>query len=184
MKQWNVISQKQLLKTRPFSVEELLLSNQKTKEEAVCHRLICPDWINVLPVTADGQAILIKQSRVGILTDTLETPGGCVDDGEKDVTQTAARELEEETGFVSQRLLPLASIPANPAIHSNFVHYFLALNCTPATERKHFPDLHEEIAIEHHPYRDLDLLIRLGKINNPYSALCILLASKYLANHS
>jgi 8-oxo-dGTP pyrophosphatase MutT (NUDIX family) len=93
---------------------------------------------------------------------------------------TAARELEEETGFTSQRFLPLGAINPNPAIMTNKCHFFLALGCTLASQRRHFPDMDERIAIEFYDYKDLDGLIRTGQINHALACLCILLAGRYL----
>src|SRR5690606_30589787 len=99
------------------------------------HRINCPDWVNILPITASGDAVLICQSRAGNFRNTLEIPGGVVDPHEKDLTQTALRELEEETGYTTSRVLPLAAINPNPAIQTNKLHMFLALDCTPASAR-------------------------------------------------
>ena len=86
-----------------------------------------PDWVNTVPVTTQGKVLLVRQFRIGIESTTLETPGGVVDAGEKDMTMAAVRELEEETGHTSRNILPLASLNPNPAIMTNTVHFFLAL---------------------------------------------------------
>lgn len=57
----------------------------------------------VLPVTADGKLILVKQYRNSIDDITYEVPAGLIDAGESPAA-AAARELEEETGYVSGRL--------------------------------------------------------------------------------
>jgi hypothetical protein len=35
-----------------------------------------PDWINVVPVTASGEIVLVRQFRIGVDAGTLEIPGG------------------------------------------------------------------------------------------------------------
>ena len=57
-----------------------------------------PSWVNVVPVTADGRVVLIRQYRHGIQDVTLEIPGGIIDDDEPPEA-AAARELQEETGY-------------------------------------------------------------------------------------
>lgn len=57
----------------------------------------------VLPVTADGKLILVKQYRNSIDDITYEVPAGLIDAGESPEA-AAARELEEEIGYVSGRL--------------------------------------------------------------------------------
>lgn len=170
-----------VLKTRPFTVEEMIISLDGQRLERPYHRLLCPDWVNVLPVTADRRAILIRQPRAGVLRSVLETPGGVMDAHERDPTLTAARELEEETGYTSQRVLALGSLAANPAINDNRCHFFLALGCLPAATRRHFPDTDERIEPVLVPVAELDQMVRTGQIDHALSALCIMLAAKYLA---
>jgi 8-oxo-dGTP pyrophosphatase MutT (NUDIX family) len=173
-------SQSVVLKTHPFNVEEIQFEVGDLKPQHPYFRLNAPDWVNVLPVMADGRIILVRQPRVGSLSYVLETPGGVIDMGERDPTLAAARELEEETGFVSQRFLPLGSMNPNPAIMTNKCHFFLALGCLPAANRKSFPDVDERITLEFFEYNDLDALIRTGQINHALACLCISLAGRYI----
>jgi len=175
-----LIENKTVFTTRPFNVEEVSFETDDLKPEHSYFRLAAPDWVNVLPITADGRAILIKQPRVGSMSFVLETPGGVMDPGERDPTMTASRELEEETGFVSQRFLPLGSINPNPAIMTNRCHFFVALACLPASNRRHFPDADERISLELRDVHELEQMIRTGQINHALACLCILLAGRYI----
>lgn len=177
---FKLTSQSIVMKTRPFNVEEIRFEVGDLKPELPYYRLSAPDWVNVLPVAADGRIILVRQPRVGSLSFVLETPGGVIDDGERDPTLAAARELEEETGFVSQRFIPLGSINPNPAIMTNRCHFFLALGCLPVVDRKRYPDSDERISIEFFNYSELDTLIRTGQINHALACLCITLAGRYI----
>ena len=168
----------ELLKLELFRIEKLLV------DQRPFYRLAVPDWVNTVPVTAQGKVLLIRQFRVGIEGTTLETPGGVVDAGERDMTMAAVRELEEETGYTSRNILPLAALNPNPAIMTNTVHFFLALHCELAVPRQHFPDAGElnlqttTVAVD-----DLDMLVRSGRINHCLSALAIMLAQKYLGKN-
>ena len=175
-----LIEKKSILVTRPFEVEEVFFQAGDLTPEHPYFRLAAPDWVNVLPVTADGRVVLIRQPRPGSMSYVLETPGGVIDKGEKDPTMSAARELEEETGLVSQRFLPLGSMNPNPAIMTNRCHFFVALGCVPAANRKHFPDDDERIALELVAPGDLDQLVRTGQINHALACLCIMLAQRYI----
>jgi ADP-ribose pyrophosphatase len=169
-----------VLRTKPFDVEEISFEADDLKPAHTYFRLMAPDWVNVLPLTSQGQVVLIRQPRIGSMSYVLETPGGVMDAGERDPTMTAARELEEETGFVSQRILPLGSVNPNPAIMTNRCHFFVALGCIPADNRRHFPDHDERIQVELFSPSELDHLVRTGQINHALACLCIMLAGKYM----
>jgi 8-oxo-dGTP pyrophosphatase MutT (NUDIX family) len=94
------------------------------------HRVVidAPDWVNVIPVAADGRVVLIRQFRIGIWCNTLEIPGGIVEPGEKPI-DAASRELEEETGYRPAQIELLGFIHPNPAIQSNRCYSFIATGC-------------------------------------------------------
>ncbi len=171
------ISHEKIYAAKVFEVENIHFENQKHPYT----RLLSPDWVNVLAVTSEKKAIMIRQFRVGTLTDTLEVPGGCVDANEKDTTMAALRELEEETGFTSARILPLGSLAANPALMNNKLHMFLAMNCVLNPDRQHFPDESENIKVELVPLEELEQLVRLGRVDHCLSALTIMMAKKYFS---
>lgn len=182
--QWDLLSKESILKTVPFTVEKLALFD-RAQQKPMSHpyyRLTCADWVNVLAITPDRKAVLIRQSRAGSLSDILEVPGGMVDSHEKDVTLAAMRELEEETGYTSKTALFLGKINPNPALFDNNVHMFLVLNAVPNERRQHFPDASELIATELVPISELDAMVRTGQINHALAALTIMMARKYLDN--
>lgn len=121
------------------------------------------DWVNVIPVTAAGQLVLIRQFRFGTWSNTLEIPGGMLEPGE-DAAAAAARELEEETGYRPSEVLPLGWVHPNPALQGNRCHSFLALGC----ERVHGgrPDAGEDIQVELRDRADVPGLIRAGEITH------------------
>ncbi len=176
----DLVGKKTVLKTHPFCVEEISLSRDGQPFAHPYYRLTCADWVNVLPITSDNKAVLIRQARAGSMKRVLETPGGMIDAGEKDSTMAAVRELEEETGYTTQRILPLGALNPNPAIMTNRCHYFLALNCHVNPNRQHFPDAEERIEVELYDVAELDHLVRSGQVDHSLSALCIMLAAKYL----
>lgn len=171
---------KTVLKTPPFDVQEIHF-RKDPEDDNPYYRLHSKDWVNILPITKDGQAVLIRQERIGTMSQILETPGGVVDPGEeRDPTQTAMRELEEETGYTTSRIIYLGSMSPNPAILTNRIHYFFAPHCFLPQERKHFPDPQEKIEVVLAKAQDLEEMVRIGKIDHSLSALCIFLAGKYI----
>jgi 8-oxo-dGTP pyrophosphatase MutT (NUDIX family) len=88
--------------------------------------LEAPDWINVIPVTAEGQVILIRQYRHGTREVSLEIPGGMVDAEDGAPATAAERELLEETGYQASEMILLGHVTPNPAILNNRCYTYLA----------------------------------------------------------
>lgn len=97
--------------------------------------LEAPDWINVIPLTKEGEVVLIEQYRHGTSELSLEIPGGMVDDDENP-RDTAARELLEETGYEATEIVELGRTRPNPAIQNNWIHTYLARNVVRRGEPK------------------------------------------------
>jgi 8-oxo-dGTP pyrophosphatase MutT (NUDIX family) len=88
-----------------------------------------PDWVSVLPVTPEGNIVLIRQYRHGIARVHYELVAGVVDPAEP-LLQAGQRELLEETGYGGGLWQPWAQLSANPATHTNTCHIFLAEGVT------------------------------------------------------
>ena len=86
------------------------------------------DWVHVVPVTADGQVVMVNQYRHAADEWFMEFPGGATDPGE-DPKAAALRELEEETGYVAKKIEALGMHYPNPAIQTNRVFTYLATGC-------------------------------------------------------
>ena len=84
-------------------------------------------WVNIIPITNQNQIVFVKQFRYGSNSETLEIPGGMVDDYESSF-QAASRELYEETGYICEKIIELGNISPNPALFKNRVSSFLGLN--------------------------------------------------------
>lgn len=67
-----------------------------------------PEAAAVVPFLDSKRILMVRQWRYAIERETLEIPAGKADPGENPET-CAYRELEEETGYRAERLLPLFS---------------------------------------------------------------------------
>jgi ADP-ribose pyrophosphatase len=179
----NTDSTKVILNTHPFKVEECRLTKNGEPLSHPYYRLFCPDWVNILPVTKDGRFIMIRQYRVGLNAITLETPGGVIDAGEEPI-KTASRELEEETGYVSSKIISLGKFATNPAVQNNYLHTFLALDCYLNPARKNFPDDEEDITVELTTREKLNQYTQNGTFNHALAVLSTTLGLKYLDQQS
>jgi len=86
-----------------------------------------PPWVNAVPVTDDGRIVLVRQYRHGARKFLTGLPAGIVEKGESPL-RAAQRELLEETGYSGKKFIPLAKFTASAALHSGWVHSFLALS--------------------------------------------------------
>ena len=91
--------------------------------------ITAPDWVNVVPLLHSEREgdrfLMVRQFRHGARMITTEFPAGLVEPGE-DPRRTAARELEEETGYRAGRLTHLGRISPNPAFMNNWCDTYLA----------------------------------------------------------
>lgn len=84
-----------------------------------------PNWVNIVALTKDNQVILVRQYRHGAGIESLEIPGGVIDEGE-DAESAARREMLEETGYSFEGMEKLAELYPNPATSTNITTTFVA----------------------------------------------------------
>ncbi len=133
-----------------------------------------PDWVTALPVTEDGKVILVRQYRHALGEICLETPGGCVDDTDKDIETAVARELLEETGYSFSSYDFLGKISANPSTNNNLMHLFLARGGKRVAAQQ--LDENEEMEVELYSMDELKLLLKENKIIQSMHIACIMYA--------
>jgi ADP-ribose pyrophosphatase len=107
-----------------------------------------PDWIHIVPVTKEKELVLVRQYRHGVGEEFLEIPGGSMSPRMSESPLIAAqRELQEETGFTSQKWELIGDHFPNPALQSNRLYTYLALDCkkTSALQLDPFEDLTVEL---------------------------------------
>lgn len=125
----------------------------------------------VVPLTENKDTILVVQPRV-FTNETIgiEVPAGYIDSGETP-EEAALRELREETGYVPEELIPLASYYQDQGISSAYNHAFLALNCKKVYEQ----DLDESEYINYLEckFNEALELIDMGLINDANSIIAL-----------
>jgi len=81
----------------------------------------------IIPITAEGNVLLVRQWRYAVNQALLELPAGVFDPGE-DPESSARREMQEETGYYPHSLIQLNTSYPMPGICDESLHYFLARN--------------------------------------------------------
>jgi ADP-ribose diphosphatase len=79
----------------------------------------------VLVVVDGGELVLVRQTRPGSRSRTLELPSGKLEPGEN-ASEAAARELAEECGLAAEELDALGTFWTAPAYSTELVHVFEA----------------------------------------------------------
>ena len=122
---WELIETEDLHDCRVFRVARSLARSPRTGQEHSFYRIDAEDWVNIVPLTAAGDIVMIRQFRHGSREVTLEIPGGIVDPGETP-RAAALRELREETGYAAEMAEPTGMVNPNPALFGNRVYSFVA----------------------------------------------------------
>ena len=133
---WKTLRKKKILHTAVFDVHA-----QHERSEGGIEgdyvAMTAPEWVVIVPVYEE-KFVMVRQWRHGEDRITVEFPGGVADGGE-DPSETARRELLEETGFRAGRVTELGVCSPNPALFKNHFHVFLAEDLVP-TGSQHLDD--------------------------------------------
>lgn len=97
-----------------------------------------PGAAAIVPFTAEGEVLLIRQFRHAAGGTILEVPAGKLDPGESP-EHCAGRELEEEAGQRAGRLEKLGWIYTTPGFTDEVIHLFAAFELETIPTR-HQPD--------------------------------------------
>ncbi len=103
--------------------------------------LVTPDFVNVVPVTADGRVLVFRQTKYAVEGVTLAPVGGYVEPGE-DPLDCARRELLEETGYEAQSWRDLGAYRVDANRGAGTACFYLATGATRVAEPE--PDDLEE----------------------------------------
>jgi len=149
---------------RVFSVGRSLAESPSTGEQHAFYRIDSADWVNVVPVTDEGEIVMVRQFRHGAREVTLEIPGGLVDPGETPA-EAAVREMLEETGYGGgEPAEPLGVVNPNPALFGNTCHSFLVRGVSRVAEIENSAT--EETVVQRVPRADLRGLLAEGAITH------------------
>ena len=122
-----------------------------------------------------NRVLLVKQFRLPAEKDLWEIPAGRLDPGEKPLV-AAKRELAEETGYTAKKWKKLLSWWPSPGYVSEKMHVFLA---TDLTKGKATPMEDERIESRWFKKKELDKLIRDGKIEDGKTLIAFLFWQRY-----
>lgn len=124
-------------------------------KEIVLH----PGAVVILPII-DDYVVLIKNRRHAVNSILWELPAGTLEK-EEAPELCAARELEEETGYKAQRIIPLFEGYSTPGFTNEKLHFFLATDLTLVGQKL---DADEEIVVEKVAFDEAIAMVERGTI--------------------
>lgn len=122
----NLLTYRIAFSTPWFSIEESI-SNHGAQPY---YRLTGPDGVIILPLTVDGDILMVRQFRHSIGRETLELPAGSIEPKEN-ILDAALREVQEETAYTCTKIIQL--VPGHLYLNrTTHVEYFcMAIDAYP-----------------------------------------------------
>lgn len=159
-----------------FVDEVELPDGTKSVREIVRH----PGAVCVVPVTDNGEVIMVRQFRYAFNQVLLEIPAGKLEPGE-DPLRAALRELEEESGVVASNVEYMGELYTTVAIFDERIHMYLA---TGLTYKDAHPDQGEFLEVEKIPLCRLVDMVMNGEIKDSKTQIAILKAHKIISERN
>lgn len=172
IKPWKVLESSYF---RPrFRIDQCELSNGNLLDATIFE---FRSWANIVPLTKRGEVVLVKQYRHGVCETMFEFPGGVVEDGEKPI-DGAERELLEETGYRASAMIQIAKLYPNPALQTNTLYGFLALDVEKVSGQS--LDAGEDIEVHLVPLDELVAMTKRGEFPHALMNAVLFFALSYL----
>ncbi len=116
MKNWKILSKKNILDSKWLRVDKEVCQLPNCKVISDFYTLWQPDWVLILAKNFQGKWVLASQYRHGTQKTSLEFPAGIIDSGETPI-DAAKRELQEECAYAKGNWTLIGELPMNPDRH-------------------------------------------------------------------
>lgn len=142
-----------------------LADGREATREVVEHR----GAVVILALAGEGRIAFVRQWRAPARRALLELPAGTLEAGEEP-EPAALRELAEEVGLRPGTLEPLLGFWVAPGWAEEFLHAFLARDCTPVDRH---PDHDEILQVEFYSLGEAMDRVRAGEIQDAKSLVLL-----------
>lgn len=169
------LERRQIYKGRvvDLAVEKVRLPNGgETELEVIRH----PGAAAMVPLTDGGEVLLVRQYRHATAGWLLEVPAGKLDPSEAPEL-CAARELEEEVGYVPGELVSLGWIWTTPGFTDEKIWLYLARDLVAGTQAL---EGDEVLSVESVPFEQAVAKVHGGEICDGKSVCALLRAAAFL----
>ncbi len=174
---WRTLSTRRPFANNVFAVreDEVELPGGKRKSIAYLERTAA---VIIVPVTAEGEIVLINHYRYAVDEWCLEVPAGGIEDAPNEsLEECARRELREEVGGSCQSLLYVAGFYSANSLMDEKCHVFLAEEVSLQEPERGAAELMETRLL---PAKEAIALVRAGRMTDGQCVLAILLCEPLL----
>ena len=172
---WQTVSVERLLVNPWYSIRRDTVRTH-TGDEIQYTYVDHPGAVFVVPVTVDGDVLLIRQYRYAVRAWCWEMPAGGIEAAE-DGEAAAARELAEELGGVRAHIRPVAAFYTSNGISNERSQVYLATGVEVGHSTPEPTELLRVVAV---PQTEALRMAHAGEITDGQSALALLLCEPYL----
>ena len=161
----------QIFQGRIFDVTvDTVREGDNTYVREVVHH---PGSAVIVPVFEDGSVALVRQYRHPAVRYLLEAPAGTLNRGERP-EEGAARELEEELGFVPGKLFKLSEFFVSPGFCEEKLWVYLAMEMTETRQQLEDDEIVEVVRL---PFSQALEMITAGEIEDAKTIIGLMLAA-------
>ena len=132
---WKIKNSERILDSKYVKVDKDAVLLPHGREIKDFYKVTIKDCAAIVALTADGKVVLKKEYRHCYGQDLIEIPAGVLEDGENPL-ETAKRELQEETGYRSEKWTYLGKTVESSAKLTNYMYIYLAEDCEKVSEQK------------------------------------------------
>ncbi|EAZ94358.1 NUDIX hydrolase [Crocosphaera chwakensis] len=158
-----------------FDVNKLRLPNGvEGNWECIRH----PGGALAVPITKEGQLVLVKQYRFAVEKRILEFPAGTLEVNEE-ADLTIKREIQEETGYEAKKWDYLGKFPLAPGYSDEYIYAFLAQELE-KSEKPPEQDDDEDIEVFLMSFEEFEKAILSGKIIDGKTIASFFMAKLFL----
>lgn len=169
-----IVDSTEIFSGRVFSVTvDTIREGEMTYKREVVHH---PGSAVIIPAFPNGTVALVRQYRHPALRYLLEAPAGTLNHGERP-EEGAARELEEELGFVAGKMEKLSEFYVSPGFCEEKMWVYLATNLTATAQRLEDDELLEVVRM---PVQQALEMITDGEIDDAKTIIGLMLAAPRL----
>src|SRR2546427_11151262 len=166
-----ILDSREVFRGRVFDVTvDTIREGAATYVREVVHH---PGSAVIVPVFEDGMVALVRQYRHPAVRYLLEAPAGTLKRGEAPEVG-AARELQEEVGYVAGRLEKLSEFFVSPGFCEEKMWVYLATELTETQQRLEEDEVIEIVRV---PFSQALSMITTGEIEDAKTIIGVMLAA-------